>query len=299
MVGLQVTSADGAIATQRRTVLVDTAYALPRPDSARLLSPFPVVTLVGRLTPRERASSGSRSARRCARASASAALAARAQSGVRVRGRRPVRIRRFERSCKPGPFYGTVRRTANRQEHKIPHPPQPRACTARLVPQAGRDQGVQMPWRLTVLWSSRSARPQRWGVAPRVPPAHLCNLAAAHSQAGGRLATKDAALPRGAALPAAAAPERRWKPRPKRHSAPRRPRWSRPRLCLPRHRLHLLPSPRPRWRQAQRRRPPLSSATAACAARAAGRLQQLRLRPASPAPQPLITCSGRAVAPMP
>jgi hypothetical protein len=49
-VGLRVTSADGAVSTRTRTVLVDSTYAIPRPDSARLLSPFPVVTLGGRLT---------------------------------------------------------------------------------------------------------------------------------------------------------------------------------------------------------------------------------------------------------
>lgn len=49
-VGLQVTGAGGATDIQRRTVMVDTEYALPRPDSVRLMSPFPVVTLAGRLT---------------------------------------------------------------------------------------------------------------------------------------------------------------------------------------------------------------------------------------------------------
>ena len=49
VVGLMVTDADGTTDTQRRTVMVDTTYALPRPDSARLMSPFPVVTLGGRV----------------------------------------------------------------------------------------------------------------------------------------------------------------------------------------------------------------------------------------------------------
>jgi hypothetical protein len=49
-VGLRVTSADGTVSARTRTVLVDSTYAIPRPDSARLLSPFPVVTLGGRLT---------------------------------------------------------------------------------------------------------------------------------------------------------------------------------------------------------------------------------------------------------
>jgi PKD repeat protein len=51
-VGLEVTAAGGATDTQRRTVMVDTEYALPRPDSQRLMSPFPVVRLAGRLTGR-------------------------------------------------------------------------------------------------------------------------------------------------------------------------------------------------------------------------------------------------------
>jgi hypothetical protein len=50
IVGLQITSIDDATSAQRRTVVVDTPYALPRPDTARTLSPFPVVTLGGRLT---------------------------------------------------------------------------------------------------------------------------------------------------------------------------------------------------------------------------------------------------------
>jgi hypothetical protein len=49
-VGLRVTSADGAVSTRVRNVLVDSTYAIPRPDTARLMSPFPVVTLGGRLT---------------------------------------------------------------------------------------------------------------------------------------------------------------------------------------------------------------------------------------------------------
>src|SRR5918992_5933890 len=50
-VGLEVTSAGGATDRSRRTLMVDTEYALPRPDSDRLMSPYPVVRLAGRLTP--------------------------------------------------------------------------------------------------------------------------------------------------------------------------------------------------------------------------------------------------------
>jgi PKD repeat protein len=49
-VGLEVTAAGGATDQSRRTVFVDTAYALPRPDRDRLMSPYPVVRLAGRLT---------------------------------------------------------------------------------------------------------------------------------------------------------------------------------------------------------------------------------------------------------
>ena len=50
-VGLRVTSRDGETDARRRTVVVDTEYALPRPDQARLMSPFPVVRLAGELIP--------------------------------------------------------------------------------------------------------------------------------------------------------------------------------------------------------------------------------------------------------
>lgn len=49
-VGLSVTARDGETDTQRRTVVVDTDYALPRPPQNRLMSPFPVVRLAGQLT---------------------------------------------------------------------------------------------------------------------------------------------------------------------------------------------------------------------------------------------------------
>jgi PKD domain len=55
VIGLQVMSANGDIATQLSTVVVDAANAPPRPEQARLMSPFPVVTLGGRL---ERAGTG-------------------------------------------------------------------------------------------------------------------------------------------------------------------------------------------------------------------------------------------------
>jgi hypothetical protein len=51
VVGLQVTSASGEVSTQRRTVIVDAGDAPARPEPAPLISPFPVVTLGGRLGP--------------------------------------------------------------------------------------------------------------------------------------------------------------------------------------------------------------------------------------------------------
>ena len=49
-VGLSVTARGGQTDTQRRTLVVDTDYTLPRPQQTRLMSPFPVVRLAGQLT---------------------------------------------------------------------------------------------------------------------------------------------------------------------------------------------------------------------------------------------------------
>jgi PKD repeat protein len=104
LVGLRVMSADGASAVQRRTIVVDTVYALPRPDSARALSPFPVVTLAGRLTSR-----GARikllriSAPVCSRIRVT--CRGRGCPSKRVSkyaGRKASRIRRLERSLRAG-----------------------------------------------------------------------------------------------------------------------------------------------------------------------------------------------------
>ena len=104
LIGLQVTSADGATAVQHRTIVVDTEYALPRPDSARMLSPFPVVTLAGRLTPR---------GARIKLLRVSAPVCARIRVHCRGRGcpskdvtlyagRKASRIRRLERHLRAG-----------------------------------------------------------------------------------------------------------------------------------------------------------------------------------------------------
>ena len=103
-VGLQVTGRGGSRDVARRTVTVDTTYALPRPDSARLMSPFPIVTLAGRLI-----GSGARITHLSVRAPVCALVrlncrgrgcpAKRASAYV---GRKRLRLRRFERRLAPG-----------------------------------------------------------------------------------------------------------------------------------------------------------------------------------------------------
>jgi PKD domain len=51
-IGLRVTAAGGATDVRRRALIVDTEYALPRPAEARVMSPYPVVRIAGRLTRR-------------------------------------------------------------------------------------------------------------------------------------------------------------------------------------------------------------------------------------------------------
>jgi hypothetical protein len=105
IVGLEVTAANGATDRSRRTVFVDTEYALPRPDSDRLMSPYPVVRLAGRLTPagaRVRLLSVSR-APKCAVVTVSCrGRSCPARRVTRFMGRRSLRIRRFERRLRAG-----------------------------------------------------------------------------------------------------------------------------------------------------------------------------------------------------
>ena len=114
-IGLEVTARGGATDRQRRTVMVDTIYALPRPDSDRLMSPYPVVRLAGSLT-----SNGARvsvlsvlRAPRCALVTVSckgrSCPAKRARGYV---GRGPLRFRRFERRLRAGAVL-TVRISKN------------------------------------------------------------------------------------------------------------------------------------------------------------------------------------------
>jgi PKD repeat protein len=103
-VGLQVTGRRGVTDVERRTVMVETVYVLPRPASSRLLSPFPVVTLGGRLT-----SNGARVTVLTVRAPICSLVtvtcrgrgcpARRASSYV---GHKRLRLRRFERAYRAG-----------------------------------------------------------------------------------------------------------------------------------------------------------------------------------------------------
>jgi hypothetical protein len=103
-IGLQVTGRRGATDVERRRVMVETIYVLPRPESSRLLSPFPVVTLGGRLT-----SKGARVTVLTVRGPVCALVnvtcrgrgcpARRASSYI---GHRRLRLRRFERAYRAG-----------------------------------------------------------------------------------------------------------------------------------------------------------------------------------------------------
>ena len=114
IVGLQVTARGGQTDRARRTVVVDTEYALPRPDADRVMSPFPVVRLAGRLTRR-----GARvrvlevGAPVCSlvevRCRGRSCPAKRASGYV---GRKRLRFRRFHRSLRAGTVL-TVRVSKN------------------------------------------------------------------------------------------------------------------------------------------------------------------------------------------
>lgn len=104
VVGVEVTSADGVTVVQRRTVMVDTTYALPRPDSARTLSPFPVVILGGRRT-----QAGANIRLLSVRAPVCSRVRVSCRGGgcpvkrtSAYAGRKTLRIRRFERRLRAG-----------------------------------------------------------------------------------------------------------------------------------------------------------------------------------------------------
>jgi PKD domain len=102
VVGLQITSDSGTTVVERHTIVVDAPDALPRPDLARILSPFPVVTMSGELTPR-----GARIERLAVRAPVCSRVrvSCRRCSIKRVSAyapRRQFRIRLFERRLRAG-----------------------------------------------------------------------------------------------------------------------------------------------------------------------------------------------------
>jgi len=115
LVGLEVTAKGGATDRQRRNVMVDTEYALPRPDTDRLMTPYPVVRLAGRLT-----GSGARvrvlSVLRgpvCALVRVSCrGSSCPARRASKYVGRGPVRFRQFERRLRAGTVL-TVRISRN------------------------------------------------------------------------------------------------------------------------------------------------------------------------------------------
>jgi PKD repeat protein len=104
-VGLEVTAAGGATDQSRRTVMVDTVYALPRPDRDRLMSPYPVVRLAGRLTVdgvRVRRLLVSRAPRCAVVAVSCRGRSCPARRVSRFMGRRALRFRRYERRLLAG-----------------------------------------------------------------------------------------------------------------------------------------------------------------------------------------------------
>jgi hypothetical protein len=104
-VGLEVAAEGGATDQRRQTVMVDTEYALPKPDSERLMSPYPVVRLAGRLTRRGariRVLSVSR-APKCAVVEVSCrGRSCPTRRVSRFMGRGPLRFQRFERRLSTG-----------------------------------------------------------------------------------------------------------------------------------------------------------------------------------------------------
>jgi hypothetical protein len=115
VVGLEVTARGGKTDRKRRTVTVDTVYALPRPDSDRLMSPYPVVRLAGSLTrrgARVRILSVSRSPA-CALVQVSCrGKGCPARRASAFTGRGTLRFRRFERALRAGAVL-TVRISKN------------------------------------------------------------------------------------------------------------------------------------------------------------------------------------------
>jgi PKD repeat protein len=105
-IGLEVTAANGQTATRRKTLMVQTEYALARPRVERVMTPSPVVRLAGRITragARIRVLSVSR-APVCAvvRVSCRGRSCQARRRTVRFKGRVALRFRRFERRLRAG-----------------------------------------------------------------------------------------------------------------------------------------------------------------------------------------------------
>lgn len=107
-VSLQVTDNEGRVAVRRRTLVVAPGrpdYVLPEPSGTRLLSPFPIVRLAGRVS-----AEGLRVRRLTVRsAPVCSRITVRCRGGgcprrrsKTVMGRRPVRFRAFERNLAAG-----------------------------------------------------------------------------------------------------------------------------------------------------------------------------------------------------
>jgi hypothetical protein len=104
-IGLRVVSDDGRTAEWRRTVIVDTEYALPRVKDERLMSPYPVVRMAGQLTragARIRVLSVAR-VPKCAVVRVSCrGRSCPVKRISRFKGRRPLRFGRFQRRLRAG-----------------------------------------------------------------------------------------------------------------------------------------------------------------------------------------------------
>jgi hypothetical protein len=119
-VGLRITAAGGETDVQRRTVLVDTEYALPRPEADRLMRPFPVVRLAAHVM---HAGAAIRALVVRGPVCSLVEVRCRGKSCPQKRasayiGRKPLRFRRFERRLRAGTVL-TIRISKNVQIGKF------------------------------------------------------------------------------------------------------------------------------------------------------------------------------------
>jgi hypothetical protein len=104
-IGLKVTSGNGQTDEWRREVIVDTEYALARPSKERLMSPYPVVRLAGRLTragARVRVLTVSRLPKCAVVRVTCRGRSCPIKRVSRFEGRGPLRFRRFQRRLRAG-----------------------------------------------------------------------------------------------------------------------------------------------------------------------------------------------------